>query len=131
MRKIMLSVLAAVTVVFTAPACAGVLSATGAVIAIMAGELFLGEAEGHLSGGGTLSIHSQRNPKLSCLGDFTSSAELGGKGTLHCTDGTSATFHFKRLTIRRGYGAGSYGKGSMSLSYGLTADEARPYLKVP
>ena len=113
------------------PACAGVLSATGAVIAIMAGELFVGEAEGHLSGAGTLSIYSQKNPALTCLGEFTSSAELGGKGKLHCTDGTSATFHFKRLTIRRGFGGGSYTKGSMSFSYGLTPEEARPYLKLP
>jgi hypothetical protein len=113
------------------PACAGVLSATGAVIAIMAGELFVGEAEGHLSGAGTLSIHSQKNPALTCSGAFTSSAELGGKGTLKCSDGASATFHFKRLTIRRGYGAGNYSKGSMSFSYGLTLDEARPYLKLP
>ena len=107
------------------------LSATGAVIAIMAGNLFLGEAEGHLSGAGTLAIHSQKNPALTCRGEFTSSAELGGKGQLRCSDGTTSTFKFQRLSLRRGHGTGSFGRGSMSFSYGLSAEEARPYLKLP
>ena len=107
------------------------LSATGAVIAIMAGNLFVGEAEGHLDGAGTLLIHSQKNPALTCRGEFTSSAELGGKGQLRCSDGTTSTFKFQRLSLRRGHGSGSFGRGSMSFSYGLSAEEARPYLKLP
>ena len=91
----------------------------------MAGNLFLGEAEGHLSGAGTLAIYSQQNPALTCQGEFTSSAELGGKGQLRCSDGTTSTFKFTRLTLRRGHGSGNFGRGSMSFSYGLTADEAR------
>ena len=114
-----------------APAAAALLSAKGPVIAIMAGELFLGEAEGHLSGAGTLAIHSQKNPALTCSGKFTSSAELGGKGQLRCTDGSASTFKFTRLTIRRGHGTGSFGRGAMSFSYGLSAEEAKPYLKLP
>jgi|SRR4051794_14405421 len=114
-----------------APAAGGLLSATGAVIAIMGGELFLGEAEGHLNGAGTLTIHSQKKPGLTCSGQFTSSAEQGGKGQLRCTDGSQSAFHFKRLTVRRGQGSGSFGKGSMSFTYGLSAEEAKPYLKLP
>ena len=110
---------------------AGLLSAKGDVIAIMGDELFLGWAEGHLSGAGTLAIHSQKNPRLTCSGKFTSSAELGGKGQLRCTDGKTSTFKFERMTIRRGHGTGSFGKSTMSFSYGLTADEAKPYLKLP
>ena len=97
----------------------------------MAGELFLGEAEGNLNGAGTIAIHSQKNPALTCSGKFTSSAELGGKGQLRCTDGTTSTFKFERLTLRRGYGGGSFGRGAMNFSYGLSADEAKPYLKLP
>lgn len=113
------------------PASADPFSATREVIAILAGELFLGEAEGHLSGAGTLSIHSQKAPDLKCVGQFTSSAELGGLGQMKCSDGTTATFHFQRLSVFRGYGAGSFGRGSMSFAYGFTAEEARPYLKLP
>ncbi len=112
-------------------AAAGLFSATGAVIAILADELFVGEAEGHLSGAGTIAIHSQRNPGLTCLGRFTSSAELGGLGQMNCSDGTTATFRFQRLTVRRGYGAGTSSRGPMSFAYGLTAAEAGPDLTLP
>ena len=106
-------------------------SKTGPVIAIMANDLFLGEAVGHLSGAGTIAIHSQRDPSVSCLGKFTSSAELGGSGQMQCTNGATGTYHFTRLTMEKGYGEGRYKQRSMSFTYGLTADESRPYLKLP
>ena len=109
----------------------GLLSATGTVIAILAGDLFVGEAEGHLSGAGTLAIHSQNDPALTCVGQFTSSAELGGSGQMHCSDGSTATFRFKRLTMFCGHGVGNFSRGSMSFAYGLTPEEARPYLRLP
>lgn len=116
---------------WTTQAGAEFFSATGPVIAILAGELFVGEAEGHLSGAGTLVIHSQRNPALTCIGQFISSAILGGTGQMHCSDGATATFQFKRLSVFRGYGVGSFSRGAMSFAYGFTAEEAGRYLKVP
>ena len=124
-------VAAAVCAASTAAAGAGLLSAKGAVIAILGGELFTGEAEGHLGGAGTLAIRSQKNPGLECVGDFTSSAALGGSGQLNCSDGTRATFHFKRLTAFRGHGSGSFSRGPMTFAYGLAAEEAVPYLTLP
>ena len=106
-------------------------SATRMVVAIMAGDLFVGEAEGHLSGAGTLAIRSQKNPALSCEGQFTSSAALGGAGELHCSDGATATFRFKRLTVFRGYGDGHFSRGAMSFAYGFAVEEAGSYLKLP
>ena len=106
-------------------------SKTGPVIAIMANELFLGEAVGHLSGAGTIAIHSQRNPGLTCVGKFTSSAELGGSGQMHCSNGATGTYHFKRLSMEKGYGEGNYNQRSMSFTYGLSAEESKPYLKLP
>lgn len=113
------------------PVGAGLFSATGLVIAILDGELFVGEAEGHLSGAGTLTMHSQKDPALTCIGKFTSSAALGGIGQMHCSDGAAATFRFQRLSVFRGYGTGDFSRGSMSFAYGLSADEAWPYLKLP
>ena len=107
------------------------LSATGNVIAILAGDLFVGEAVGDLSGAGTLAIHSQKDPALTCRGQFTSSAEMGGLGQMQCSDGATATFSFKRMNIFRGYGVGSFSRGAMSFTYGLSAEEARPYLTLP
>jgi hypothetical protein len=132
MRKILIAGIACIALAGLATqARAGLFSATGAVIAILGGDLFVGEAEGHLSGAGTLAIRSQKNPGITCAGQFTSSAELGGKGQLRCTDGSVSTFQFKRLSVRRGYGAGSFSRGSMSFAYGLSAEEAAPYLKLP
>jgi hypothetical protein len=133
MRKVWITVLAAcIGLAGSANVLGGgLLSATGTVIAILAGDLFVGEAEGHLSGAGTLAIHSQKDPALTCLGQFTSSAELGGSGQMRCNDGTTATFRFQRLSVFRGHGVGSVGGGSMSFAYGLTAEEAGPYLKLP
>jgi len=132
MRRLLVAGLASVALAAPAvPAAGGLLSATGKVIAILGDELFLGEAEGHFGGAGTLAIYSQRQPGLTCSGQFTSSAELGGKGSLRCADGTGSTFHFKRLTIFRGHGSGTFDKGSMNFTYGLNAEEARRYLKLP
>lgn len=128
---IMLSVACIGLAGFATSVSGELLSAKGMVIAILADDLFLGEAEGHLSGAGTLAIHSQKDPALTCLGDFTSSAELGGSGQLHCSDGTTATFHFQRLNMLCGYGEGSFSRGSMSFAYGLSAEEASHYLKLP
>ena len=113
------------------PAGAEMFSATRSVIAIVAGDLYVGEAEGHLSGAGTLAIHAQKNPAVTCTGEFTSSAALGGSGQLHCSDGRVATFQFKRLTAFTGHGAGSFGSDAMSFVYGLSAAAAAPYLKLP
>jgi hypothetical protein len=113
------------------PAGAKLLSAKGQVFAIVAGELFLGEAEGHLDGSGTLAIHSQKVPALTCTGKFTSSAEAGGKGQMRCSNGISATFQFKRLTLRSGHGTGKLNRGTMNFTYGLSAEEALRYLKPP
>jgi hypothetical protein len=116
---------------FATPAGAGLFSATSTVIAILAGDLFVGEAEGHLSGAGTLSIHSQRNPSLTCRGQFTSSTDQDGSGQLQCSDGATATFQFQRLSVLRGHGTGSTSLGPMTFAYGLTAEQAGPYLKLP
>jgi hypothetical protein len=132
MNKILVAGIACIALAGSAtPAAAGLLSSTGEVIAILAGELFTGTAKGHLDGAGTIAIHSQKDPALTCSGQFTSSAELGGQGTLRCSDGSSATYKFQRLTIYRGHGTGRFNLASMSFTYGLTAEQAAPYLKLP
>ena len=84
------------------PADAGLFSSTGPVIAIFASELFLGEAEGNLDGSGTINIRSSTRPDVTCVGQFTSSAKLGGVGSLQCSDSATATIKFKRLSVSAG-----------------------------
>jgi hypothetical protein len=110
---------------------AGLFSATGTVIAVAAHDVYVGEAEGHLDGSGTLAIRSQENPGLTCTGQFTSNAAQGGSGQLHCSDGATGAFQFKRLSVYRGYGVATLSRGEMSFAYGFTPEEAVPYLKIP
>jgi hypothetical protein len=112
-------------------AAGGLFSATGAVVAIVADEIYVGEAEGHLGGSGTLAIHSQKNPALTCTGDFTSSAALGGSGQIKCSDGNVASFRFTRLSVYRGFGVANFSRGEMSFAYGFAPDEAGAYMKLP
>jgi phospholipid transport system substrate-binding protein len=133
MRKLLVTCFAAVVGLagWTGPAAAGLFSSTGPVIAILAGDLFQGEAEGHLNGSGTITIHSHARPDVICHGQFTSSAERGGSGDMRCDDGTIATFHFQRLSHFSGHGTGSSSRGSMSFTYGLKPAESEPYLNLP
>ncbi len=130
MRSILIISLASLAG-WTSPASAGFFSSTGTVIAIFAGELFLGKAEGNLDGSGTINIRSSTRPDVTCVGQFTSSAKLGGVGSLQCSDSATATIKFKRLSIFRGYGTGISSRGLMSFTYGINANDSKPYLKLP
>ncbi len=133
MHKILIARLAASLGLAVWPNLAGaeLFSKTGPVIAIMADDLFLGEATGHLSGAGTIAIQSQEHPDITCTGKFTSSAERGGLGQMRCSNGATGTYRFKRMSLEKGYGTGSYGRSLMSFAYGLSLDEAEPHLKLP
>lgn len=131
-RTLIVAISGCIGLAAAAPGHAAGLSATRPVIAILDGALFVGEAEGRLDGGGTINIHSQQNPSLTCLGEFaTSAAEEGGSGTLSCSDGGNANFRIQRLTIFKGHGAGTTSRGTMSFAYGLSMAAAQPYLKLP
>ena len=109
---------------------AGPFSATAPVIAIFDGELLVGEVTAHLAGWGTIALHSPSKAGLSCAGEFSATEALGDAGQMRCSDGAAAAFQFQRLGLRRGYGAGTSGN-ALSFTYGLTAEESAPYLKLP
>jgi hypothetical protein len=109
---------------------AGLLSSTGPVIAVLDGELLVGEATAHLAGWGTIALRSLSNPGLTCAGELSATDALGDAGQLRCSNGATAAFQFHRLSLRRGYGAGTSGS-ALSFTYGLTAEESAPYLKLP
>jgi hypothetical protein len=116
---------------WTGGAGAQLFSSTGPVIAILDGELLVGEATGHLGGWGTIALRSRAKAGRTCAGEFSYSEALGDSGQLRCSDGASAAFRFQRLALRRGYGAGSSSGSALSFTYGLSAEESAPYLKLP
>ena len=116
---------------WTGGAGAQLFSSTGPVIAILDGELLVGEATGHLGGWGTIALRSRAKAGRTCAGEFSYSKALGDSGQLRCSDGASAAFRFQRLSLRRGYGAGSSSGSALSFTYGLSAEDSAPYLKLP
>lgn len=116
---------------WTGPAGAQLFSSTGPVIAILDGELLVGEATGHLGGWGTIALRSRAKAGRTCAGEFSYSEALGDSGQLRCSDGASAAFRFQRLSLMRGYGAGSSSGSTLSFTYGLSAEDSAPYLKLP
>jgi hypothetical protein len=116
---------------WTGPGQAQLFSSSGPVIAILDGNLLVGQATGHLGGWGTIALRSLSKAGLTCAGEFSFSDALGDSGQLKCSDGASAAFRFQRLTLMRGYGAGSSAVSALSFTYGLTAEESAPYLKLP
>jgi len=115
---------------WTGPAGAQLFSSTGPVIAILDGELLVGEATGHLGGWGTLAVRAVEKGGRTCTGEFSHSEAPGDAGQLRCSDGASAAFRFERLSLRRGYGSSSSGR-ALSFTYGLSAEESVQYLKLP
>jgi hypothetical protein len=106
-------------------------SSSGPVIAILDGKLLVGEAIGHLGGWGTIALHSAPKGGLTCVGEFSADDAPGDSGQLRCSDGANATFRFQRLTLMRGYGAGSSSGSALSFTYGLSVEDSAPYLKLP
>lgn len=133
MRRMLLTCLATLVGLggWTAPAHAGFFSATAPVIAILGGELFLGEAEGYYDGTGTMIIRSRVKPEVICHGQFTSTTDLVGFGDFRCNDDATATFQFHRLSRGSGHGTGSSSRGTISFTCGLSVSESQPYLKLP
>jgi hypothetical protein len=116
---------------WTGEAGAQLLSSTGPVIAILDGELLVGEATGHLGGWGTIALRSRAKAARTCVGEFSHTEALGDAGQLRCSDGASAAFRFQRLSLRRGYGTGSSSGNALSFTYGLSAEDSAPYLTLP
>lgn len=115
---------------WTGAADAGPFSSSAPVIAILDGELLVGEVTAHLAGWGTIALRSPSSAGRTCAGEYSATEALGDAGQLRCSDGAAATFLFQRLSLRRGHGAGTSGS-ALSFTYGLTAEESASYLKLP
>ena len=131
MLKLVATALALCVSGWTSPAGAQLFTSTGPVIAVFGGRVLVGEATGHLGGWGTIALRSPSKPELTCVGEFSTTDGAGDGGQLRCSDGTRAAFHFRRLTLTRGYGAGSSEASALSFTYGLSVEDSAPYLKLP
>jgi hypothetical protein len=98
----------------------------------MVGEVLLaGEAIGHWDRAGTLAVHSTQDDSLGCTGDFHFTGLKKGVAHIHCTDGSNVDLEFEGLGPLSGFGQGPTPRGTVSFTFGLTPDEAAPYLHLP
>lgn len=108
----------------------GFFSASAPVIAVMAGDLLVGEAEGS-NMRGRIEVRSVVSPQLRCMGSFEYEGWSHGVGKVRCTDGAEAAFDFKALSVLSGHGIGTSARGPFSFTYGLTPEESEQYLTLP
>ena len=109
----------------------GLFSATAPVIAMLADDLFVGEAKAYLDQKGKISVRSKVNAEIQCIGQFVHTTSAGGTGRMQCNDGALATFEFQSLGRLSGYGFGTSARGPVIFTYGLTLEEAKKYLTLP
>ena len=109
----------------------GLLTTTAPVVAIVAGDLYTGEAVSYIDGSGTIRLKSSLSPDRECIGVFRYESEQLGAGDIDCSWGAHTTFQFRALNTLAGYGFGRTGKNDVSFTYGMTLEQAEPYLRLP
>ena len=109
----------------------GWLSTTSPILAIVAGEVYTGESTSYIDGTGTMRLKASLHRKRQCDGDFRFDSQMLGVGSMHCAEGTETLFQFRALSTLTGYGFGRSSKGEVRFTYGLTPEQAYPYLRLP
>jgi hypothetical protein len=109
----------------------GLFSGASPVLAILYGDLFIGEAVGYVNGTGTIDIQSAVYSEKRCVGEFRYTGMKTGIATVTCNDGARAKMQFNSLSMLSGYGFGVSDRGPASFTYGLTPEEASEYLRLP
>jgi hypothetical protein len=109
----------------------GLFTTTAPVVAVVGGELYTGQSVCYIDGSGVIQLKSSSNPEQECSGDFRYESERLGVGDMRCTGGSSATFQFRALSTLTGYGFGRARTGDVSFAYGMTPEQAEPYLRLP
>ena len=123
--------LAAVAFPGSAHSSATLTSAQVPVIAILQDDLFIGDAVGYMDRTGTIDIKSAIKADLRCVGKFRYTSWKTGIANVQCNDGHEVELSFSGLSLLSGYGHGKSPRGPVSFTFGLPAEEAGAYLKLP
>ena len=109
----------------------GLFTVTLPVIAILNGNLYMGDAVAHIDRTGTIALRSAVDPKDRCVGSFRFTSLKTGLADMRCDDGVEAQLSFNALSVFSGYGYGSTLRGPASFTFGLSPEEAAVHLTVP
>jgi len=109
----------------------GLFTVTLPVIAILNGNLYIGDAVAHVNRTGTITLRSVLDPKDRCVGSFRFTNLKTGLADMRCDDGVEAQLSFNAVSVFSGYGYGSTPKGPASFTFGLGPEAAAVRLTVP
>lgn len=80
---------------------------------------------------GTVEFAAEKGDIVRCGGGMRFTASNSGAIDLRCSDGTAVELAYTMLRDTRGYAYGQSAGGPVSLVFGLSALDARAYLRLP
>ena len=109
----------------------GLFSVELPVIAILHGDLFVGNAIAYLNRKGTIDLRAVLDANSKCFGSFRFTEVNAGIADMQCNDGSAARLSFSALSSFSGYGSGSTPNGPASFTFGLRPEVAALHLILP
>ena len=100
-------------------------------LAIVNGQLLRGKVKLVPDRTGTLTLEAKSGAITNCFGGLRFTSTQAGSMDLRCNDGSSTELQFSLISEARGYAYGQSAQGQVSLTFGLSDNDARAYLKVP
>ena len=98
---------------------------------IVSGQLLTGDVVLIPDRTGRLTFSANSGTVTTCAGSMRHTAVNSGMIDLRCNNGSVAQLQFTLITETRGYAYGKADDGPVSLTFGLSATDARAFLTVP
>lgn len=106
-------------------------ASTAPAFALIDDTLLTGKATVFVDRTGTLNLASDSAAGLQCAGNMRYTATRSGVISLQCSNGQEVLLTFTALSELSAYASGKSATGSATLTFGMEAANATPYLKLP
>jgi len=100
-------------------------------LAIVGEQVLMGDVVLGVDRTASVTLTAEQGQPDSCIGSMRYTSTTAGSIDLRCSDGVKAELQFQMLGNSRGYAYGQSNKSAVSLTFGLSNQEARAYLVVP
>jgi hypothetical protein len=100
-------------------------------LAIVGEQVLIGDVVLGVDRTGSVTLNAEKGQPDSCIGSMRYTSTMAGTIDLRCSGAVAAELQFRMLGNSRGYAYGQSDKVAVSLTFGLSNQEARAYLVVP
>ncbi len=100
-------------------------------LAIVGEQVLMGDVVLGVDRTGSVTLNAESGKPDSCVGSMRYTSTMAGTIDLRCSEGVKAELQFQMLGNSRGYAYGQSEKSAVSMTFGLSNQEARAYLVVP